>query len=135
MYIHYTLIENYHNDGEDSDDRYRYRGTFDCELKDEMFAMYIDPIMPSPKAPFSYTESRGFEIKWVPENDDVVFVVFECYSDGDTFHNVERTYTPCGVFKTEQEALRYTGNHDNKRNGYFDRHISWLIKEVKVITK
>lgn len=62
---------------------------------------------------------------------ETVYVVIENYSTGCTFGYTESEYSSAGIFGTLKEAEEYIKTA-NKIDGYFDRHICWMIEEATI---
>lgn len=118
--------------GDKGNDRYRYKGTnteilkdYGCSLGAYLGRAYIG------RSKALTEEHIGF----MPQQNDVVWMVIESHTEGDSFGHTDEAFRPVKVFKTYQDANAWLGTEEAERckmDGYFERHNEYIIKDVHV---
>jgi hypothetical protein len=76
---------------------------------------------------YSFQE-LGFE----PKRGDIIYVVVEDYSDGDTFGRTTHAFAERHVAKTWIDADDWIKTKGKPYDGYFGGHNDWRIVEARV---
>ena len=104
---------------EDSDEPYHHRGSR---------GLSISAVRVRASHQMLGVKAYGYEIDAVP--GDLVFVLIEKYSDGDTFGSAEYT-SANGVYKTSNDAHAAIPT-EKPDHGYFGHHVEWYIEAAVV---